>query len=113
MIIRRLLPLAFWAALLFTFVMATLPQPPRLSASDKVQHILAFATLAALAAAAYPRTPVMRLGILLAAFGALIEIVQTIPGLNRDGSAADWFADIAAAGFVLAIAALIRTRLPR
>jgi hypothetical protein len=96
---------AFWAAAAFAFVMALLPQPPQLpgSPSDKLLHIAAFAVLAGLASFAYPRTSVLRLLIVLSAFGALIEILQAIPRLNRDCDPMDWLADTVAAGLVLAV----------
>jgi VanZ family protein len=111
--IRRLLPHAFWAALLFAFVMAVLPKPPQLPGqpSDKIQHILAFAVLAGLAAAAYPRTSLLKILLLLSIFGASIELVQLIPGLHREGDWIDWAADTLAAGVVLVVAAFVRKRL--
>ena len=112
MTIRRLLPYAFWAALVFAFVMAVLPKPPQLPGqpSDKIQHILAFTVLAGLAAAAYPRARLIRILLLLSAFGALIELVQTIPALHRDGDWIDWVADTAAAAVVLLLARIVRKR---
>jgi len=112
MTIRRLLPYAFWAAALFAFVMASLPKPPQLPGepSDKVQHILAFAVLAGLAAAAYPRISLLKIGLGLSAFGALIELVQMIPILHRDADAIDWIADTAAAALVLMLVPLIRRK---
>jgi VanZ family protein len=95
---RRLL---FWAAALFTFAMAVLPQPPRVPASDKLQHMAAFAVLAVLAAWAYPRTRTFRLIAGLSLFGALIEVVQAIPALHRDCDVKDWLADTLACGVVL------------
>jgi VanZ family protein len=105
-----LLRLAFWAAFAFAFVMAVLPQPPQLPGDppDKILHIIAFAVLAALAAPAYPRARMPWLLAGLSAFGALIEIVQTIPSLHRDGDVVDWLADTASAATVLALAALVR-----
>jgi VanZ family protein len=113
MTIRRLLPYAFWAAALFALVMATLPQPPQLPGqpSDKIQHILAFTVLAGLGAAAYPRAPLLKIGLGLSAFGALIELIQTIPMLHRDAEFVDWIADTVAAAIVLGFAALVRRRL--
>ena len=95
----------FWAAALFTFVMAVMPHPPELpgAPSDKIQHIVAFATLAALAVWAYPRSSKLRLLILLSLFGAAIEVVQALPALHRDSDIVDWAADTAAAGILLAI----------
>ncbi|HEY6048733.1 MAG TPA: VanZ family protein [Sphingomicrobium sp.] len=97
---RRLL---FWAATLFTFVMATLPHPPQLpgNPSDKVQHIAAFAVLGLLSAWAYQRTGVLKLIAGLSLFGALIELVQAIPALHRDSDVKDWLADTVACAVVL------------
>jgi VanZ family protein len=89
--------------------MAVLPRPPELPGdpSDKILHVLAFSVLSLLAALAYPRTSLLRLGLLLSAFGALIEIVQTIPGLGRDGDWIDWVADTAALTAVLSLVAIV------
>ena len=105
----RLLRIAFWAAALFAFVMAVLPQPPRVPGDppDKILHIIAFLVLAALASLAYRRTNKLILLAGLSLFGALIEIVQLVPSLYRDGDVVDWVADTAAAGLVLALAAVI------
>ena len=102
---NRLFAAAFWIALLFALVMALLPKPPQLpgNPTDKVQHILAFATLTVLASAAYPRLRWWRILLGLAAFGALIEICQAIPMLHRGASLADWIADCAAVAAVLAL----------
>ena len=107
---QRLLVIAFWSAALFALVMASLPKPPEIPGQpgDKVQHMFAFATLAILGAAAYPRLALLRLLIGLAAFGALIEIVQLIPMLHRDSQLADLLADTAAAATVLLLVNLFR-----
>jgi VanZ family protein len=102
---RRLtsLRLAFWAALLFAFVMAIVPHPPELpgAPSDKIQHVLAFLTLGALAFLAYPRSRPFGVGVGLSLFGALIELVQAIPALGRDSDVLDWIADTLAAALIL------------
>lgn len=104
---RALCAWAFWAAALFALVMALLPHPPQIGqASDKVQHILAFAVLAGLAALAWPQR-LLLIGLGLFAFGGLIELLQMIPSLHRDGQATDWIADAAATMIVLALAALL------
>ena len=92
---RRYAPLLFWAALLFTYVCAILPsdEAPSFSSSDKLEHMVAFFTLAVLAGFAYPRAQALRIGLWLSAFGALIEFTQAIPFLNRDASVYDWIAD--------------------
>jgi peptidoglycan/LPS O-acetylase OafA/YrhL len=105
---RRLPRLLFWSAATLAFVMAVLPHPPQVpgAPSDKVQHILAFLALAALARWAYPsvRKRVLLLG--LAVFGAAIELVQAIPQLQRDSDPLDWVADVAAATAVFVLIAL-------
>lgn len=112
---RRLFRLAFWAAALFAFVMAVLPHPPQLPGEppDKVQHILAFAVLTALAAAGWPGAPRLRLLVGLSGFGVLIELIQTIPALHRSADWRDWLADTGAILAVLALAAALRPLLDR
>jgi VanZ family protein len=101
---------AFWAAACFAFVMAVLPHPPEVPGepNDKVQHIIAFATLAALGSFAYPRIALLRLLAGLSLFGAFIEVVQAIPTLQRDSDVWDWVADTAAVAAVLALVWLWR-----
>ncbi|HEX8191393.1 MAG TPA: hypothetical protein VF552_00690 [Allosphingosinicella sp.] len=105
-----LLRLAFWAALLFAFVMAVLPHPPSVPGNppDKILHVTAFSVLALLAPLAYRAAPLLRIGLLLSAFGALIEVVQLVPSLHRDGDWIDWVADTAALATVLSLVALVR-----
>jgi hypothetical protein len=99
----RIVRIAFWLAAIFAFIIAVLPHPPQLpgAPSDKVQHILAFLALGGLASFAYPRTSPVYLAAGLSLFGAMIELVQMIPSLNRDGDPIDWIADTAAAGLML------------
>lgn len=110
--LTRLFQLAFWGAAAFAAVMALLPAPPGLpvEVSDKVMHIVAFFTLAVLAAGAYPRASLFRIGMALAAFGAAVEIAQLIPALNRSGDIIDWLADIAAVAVALILIAMWRKR---
>ena len=108
----RILRTIFWAAAAFAFVMAVLPHPPQLpgAPSDKVQHIAAFLVLGALASLAWPRTSPVYLASALSLFGAVIELVQLIPALNRDGDPVDWVADTAAAGLILIFLHWLRAR---
>lgn len=108
----RIVRTIFWAAAFFAFVMAVLPHPPQLpgAPSDKVQHIAAFLVLGALASFAWPRTSPVYLATALSLFGAVIEIVQLIPALNRDGDPLDWIADTAAAGLMLIFLHWLRSR---
>lgn len=107
----RLVRMVFWAAAAFAFVMAVLPHPPRIPGepSDKIQHIVAFATLTMLGSRAYSKTRPLKLLVGLSLFGALIEIVQAIPALHRDSDVIDWIADTIA---VLVVLALIRACRP-
>jgi len=102
----------FWAAAVFAFVMAVLPHPPRIPGepSDKIQHIVAFATLSLLGSWAYFATAPWKLLVRLSLFGAAIEIIQTIPALNRDADVVDWLADTAAVLVVLLIVVWLRRR---
>jgi VanZ family protein len=106
---RRLL---FWAAAIFAFVMAVVPHPPELpgAPSDKIQHMVAFATLGLLGAWAYAETALLQLLLGLSLFGALIEAVQAIPAIHRDSDVKDWLADTVAAGLVLVLIRWRRTR---
>ena len=93
----------FWLAVLLAFLLAANPHPPHYPGepSDKVQHMIAFATLGLLGAAAYPKASIWRLLAWLSLFGAAIELVQAIPVLHRDSDIMDWAADTVAAGVVL------------
>jgi hypothetical protein len=105
---RRLKSLArplFWAALVFTLVMALVPAEPTVLApvSDKVQHMAAFAILAGLGFLAYPRASKLRLLILLSLFGGVIELLQGLAFFHRDRDILDWVADTGAAAATLLI----------
>jgi VanZ family protein len=111
-----MLRLLFWAAAIFAVTMAVLPHPPHMPVDqfgDKFEHMLAFATMSTLAAAAYPRFPLFRIGERLSFLGALIEVVQSIPELHRDCDIRDWVADTLAITVVLLVAGLFRLRWKR
>ena len=102
----------FWAAAAFAFVMAVLPHPPRIPGepNDKIQHIIAFTTLSLVGSWSYPATAPWKLLARLSLFGAVIEIIQMIPALNRDADVVDWLADTAAVVVVLVLVAWLRRR---
>jgi VanZ family protein len=108
-----LMQVAFVLASLFAVTMALLPKPPELPTDqwgDKVEHIIAFATLSLLAALAFPHTPRWRMIEHLSFFGALIEVAQSIPALGRDCDIRDWIADTIAVIVVTALVALVSPR---
>lgn len=100
--------LAFWLALAVTLVMALLPNPPTMRATDKVQHMAAFAALSFLAALGFPRLRLRVIFVWMAALGLAIEVLQMIPILHRDAQAADWFADCAATAAALLLCGALR-----
>jgi VanZ family protein len=104
----RFLRIAFWAAVLFAFVMAVLPAPPGPEVPDKIEHMVAFFTLTVLGSMAYPRLAHIRLMMALIAFGGLIELAQLVPALHRDSEWSDWLADIAAVIVAIGVAWLVR-----
>jgi len=103
---RRLFVIAFWGALLFAYVDAVIPGKDAISISawDKINHMLAFFTITFLARAAYPLITVFRLFLLMAAFGAFIELSQALPFIHRDAEWDDWFADMIAIVAALIVA---------
>ena len=107
---QRLLRLAFWLALAVTLVMALLPKPPALpmQATDKVQHIAAFAALTFLAALGFPSLRLRVIFVWMAALGLAIEVLQMIPVLHRDAQASDWLADCAATAATLLLCGALR-----
>lgn len=109
----RLAIAAFWLTLGGAFVMAILPKPPETPIDqygDKFAHIVAFATLTVLALLAYGREARWRILERLCFFGAVIEVVQSIPALHRQCDARDWIADTLA---VLMVILVLSPFLPR
>ena len=110
---RRIAAILFWLALLGATTLAIMPQPPYLPTDqfgDKFNHMLAFATMAALAAAAFPEMPRLRVIERLSFLGALIEVIQSIPALHRDCDIRDWIADTVAIVVVTGLAAILTPR---
>lgn len=83
--------------------MALLPTPPEFqtNVSDKLQHMAAFATLAALGKGAYPARSTLGFLVSLSAFGALIELLQALPIIHRDSDPVDLLVDVCAVAIVL------------
>jgi hypothetical protein len=104
------LSFVFWLALAVTLVMALLPNPPALpmQATDKVQHMAAFAALTFLAAIGFPSLRLRVIFVWMAALGMAIEVLQMIPILHRDAQASDWLADCAATLATLLLCGALR-----
>ena len=108
---RLLARVGLVAAIVFAVTMALLPHPPGLiEVNDKSQHMLAFATLALLAAYGYPEASLFRIGERLSFLGALIEVAQSVPALHRDCDIWDWVADTAAIAVTLLLVWSARRR---
>lgn len=109
---NRLAVLCFWSAAALAFFMAVRPPvgDPHLSMSDKALHMAAFAVLASLAALAFRRTPLWRIGLGLLLFGGAIEVVQGLPIVGRDADARDLVADAAGIALALPLSALVLRR---
>lgn len=103
-LVRALFAITLIAALALAF----LPHPPRMPTDrmgDKFNHMLAFSVLSALATLAWPRAPRWLIVERLSFVGALIEVVQAIPGLHRDCDIRDWVADTVA---IVVVTLLVR-----
>lgn len=98
--LRPLWPAAFWCCALAVLVLALIPErePPTVEGLDKIDHVMAFVTLALLAALAWPKRWPILLATLLA-YGWTIEVLQSFTA-TRTADAEDVAAD--AAGLVLA-----------
>jgi len=112
---RAWIRLVFWLALAVTLVMALLPNPPAVpkQATDKVQHVAAFAALTFLAALGFQGLRLRVIFVAMAALGMAIEVLQMIPALHRDAQASDWLADCAATAAALLLCGALRWLFPR
>lgn len=83
---------------------------PDLPGSDKLKHFLAFGLLAFWFGSIVVRTDLVWVGIGVAAFGGLIELLQAAMGLGRDAEWLDLWADAVGAvlGLLLALTPLGR-----
>ena len=109
---RAVLLILMCVAAWFAFIPATPSAQP--DGADKVEHLLAFASLGL--AASFTASPGLRRSLQVAAglmlYGGFIELVQTqLP--TRNGDWADLLADAAGAAVGLALATLLRSALRR
>lgn len=110
----RTFRLAFFVVAIFTTMTALSPSPefaPGFAYADKLQHFAIFAVLGSLAVFGFPQAPPRLIVERLSFFGAGIEVLQSIPALNRDCDAFDWATDtLGAAVAVLLLARLLPAR---
>ena len=108
--------LGFVLAIILILILGLLPQQiaVHMSSSDKIDHFAAFAVLMILGQLAFPARFHVALGLGLIGFGALIEVLQAVPELNRSPDLLDWLVEIAAVlvvGVVYAPVAAVVERL--
>ena len=83
---------------------------PGIKLWDKAEHAISWAVLAGAGLVLFPRRP----GVIVlyaAAVGALVEVLQGLPAVNRDSDWRDWVADmvgVAAAWAILRLARRLR-----
>ena len=97
-ILKRAKILGFVLAIILVLILALLPQQiaVQMSSSDKIDHFAAFAVLMILGQLAFPARFHVALGLGLIGFGALIEVLQAVPKLNRSPDLLDWLVEVAA-----------------
>lgn len=82
---------------------------PKTGVSDKVEHAIAFAGLAALGIQAFPGRHV-RLALSLLALGIVIEFLQALMNVGRHADVLDALADAVGIAAILAVAMTLRVR---
>lgn len=75
---------------------------------DKLAHAIGYGGLTALCLLAFPRRSPWGIGLAMAALGAVDELTQAIPGLNRSCDSADWAADLIGISIALSYFAALR-----
>lgn len=75
--------------------------PPPPGPWDKVEHAAGFYVLTAAALAAFPAGARWKILLGLAGYGALVEVLQAIPALNRHADPFDLAADLVGIGMAL------------
>ena len=86
----------FWVLLtILTYLLLIELKPtPQTWPTDKLQHVIVFVLLTYFGRNAYPKYG-LYLGLGLASYGGLMELLQTAFTHTRTGNIADWLADLA------------------
>lgn len=74
-----------------------------ISASDKIMHFVAYGLIAGAAAAAFPKTKLLRVFLFAAGLGALLEGAQHIAGTGRTASIVDQIANMGGAALAIVV----------
>lgn len=108
------LRLGFWVPLAVSVWFALAPAPPGLpfSPSDAILHAGAFAYLTFAGRLAFPRSSAWTIGLLMLAYGALIEVLQGL-GAVRAAEWRDLFMDLAGIAIGFALHGLVRAPVER
>tara|TARA_B100001079_G_scaffold252634_1_gene245905 strand:- start:805 stop:1209 length:405 start_codon:yes stop_codon:yes gene_type:complete len=99
-----LIGIGLCALFVYACLMPSPPSEPGIPYFDKVEHAGAFIVMGAWFAALFVRRPV-RVGLSLAVFAAITELLQSATGY-RDGDILDWCADCAGLAIGMAAAHL-------
>ena len=93
--INRMVFVVFLAAAAFALWRALVPSDDSsgLIPWDKAKHFIVFYVLSGLASLALPQSRLLRIGLVLLAFGGAIELLQGLPLFHRDASWLDLLAD--------------------
>jgi len=108
----RLALLGSAAAVLLWLCLAPSRDLPRVNLWDKAEHAGAWAVLAGLGVALFPRRPGRIAGFALA-LGAAVEVLQGLLPFGRDADWRDLVGDAAGIAFALLVAALARRAFAR
>ena len=82
---------------------------PQTWPKDKLQHAIVFVLLMYLGIKAYPKYT-LYVGLGLASYGGLMELLQSAFTRTRTGSIADWLADIVGIAIAVCILAFIEKK---
>lgn len=98
MLCKAALVLAIFLLIYFSLVPS---DSIEVSASDKILHFIAYAIIASVAAAAFPRAGLLSVFLGASALGATLEVAQALFGTGRSASLADQLANMGGAALVI------------
>ena len=109
----RVMPYVFVFGLMLTtylLLIEVLPSKSAWTYKDKMQHAMGFFLLALSARTGFPqKARIFYIGLVF--YGALMEVLQSLLTLTREGSVYDWVADVIGILLCVAIAKLMQSTL--